>query len=94
VCDAASLATLADGGDKVCFACLASKCATEVTACSTDCACAPAYTCLQQNSAGGINSGYSLCPEAVNALSSNDPALTMLAACAPGMCNAECFPSQ
>jgi hypothetical protein len=90
VCDAVSLATI-DAGATACFACQTAKCAPEITACSTDCSCAPAYNCLQANSAGGINSGYSACPSAIDALMNGDPGLMNLASCATTNCNPQCF---
>ncbi|HEX3771445.1 MAG TPA: hypothetical protein VHV30_11290 [Polyangiaceae bacterium] len=91
VCDAVSLAIM-DGGLVPCFQCQATMCAALITACSTDCLCAPAYNCLQLNSAQGINSGYSSCPGAIDAISNSDPGLTLLAHCATTMCNAQCNP--
>jgi hypothetical protein len=90
-CDAASLATLADGGAPACFACQATKCASMVAACSTDCVCTAQYTCLQQNSMGGLNSGYSACPDAINAQMNGNKALTDVADCAALKCMPECF---
>jgi hypothetical protein len=92
VCDAASLATI-DAGATACFACQASQCAAELAACSTDCTCAPVYSCLQANSMGGINSGYSACPDAIAALMNSNAALTASAACATKSCHPECFGS-
>jgi hypothetical protein len=93
MCDAVSLAVMPDGGNAACFRCQATKCASQLTACATDCACAPAYNCLQGNSAMGLNSGYSSCGNAVDAISNGDPGLTNVAACATQSCNAECFPT-
>ena len=90
-CDAASLATIADGGAPACFACQATKCASMVAACSTDCVCTAQYTCLQQNSVGGLNSGYSACPDAIDAQMNGNKALTNVADCAAMNCMPECF---
>jgi hypothetical protein len=63
----------------------------EVATCSTDCECAPAYGCLEMNSAAGsINSGYSLCQEAINTLMNGNAALTDVTNCGNAMCHAEC----
>ncbi|HEY5146669.1 MAG TPA: hypothetical protein VII82_07865 [Polyangiaceae bacterium] len=91
ICDAASLAPILDGGTVACFECQSKNCASELTVCSTDCACAPAYTCLQQNSVGGVNSGYSACPNAVSAQFGSNAALMAVASCATTMCNPQCF---
>jgi hypothetical protein len=91
ICDAASLAPILDGGTVACFECQSKNCASELTVCSTDCACAPAYTCLQQNSVGGVNSGYSACPNAVSAQFGSNQALMAVASCATTMCNPQCF---
>lgn len=90
-CDAASLTPPADGGAAACFACQATHCAAEVAACATDCACGPAYACLERNGTGTLNSGYSACGEAVDALMNGNPALTGVAQCATLMCNGPCF---
>jgi|CZKU01.1.fsa_nt_gi hypothetical protein len=90
-CDAVSLAPILDGGAAGCFECQTANCASLLAACSTDCVCAPVYTCLQQNSVGGINSGYSACMIAVNAQMDGNVALTKLAACATLMCGPSCF---
>jgi hypothetical protein len=92
VCDAVSLAVMDAGDDVPCFQCQATMCTALVTACSTDCLCAPAYNCLQQNSPQGLNSGYSACPGAIDAISNSDPGLTALAACATEMCHDQCYP--
>ncbi len=91
MCDAVSLAPIADASAAACFQCMATQCASEVAACSTDCECAPAYGCLEANSAAGsINSGYSLCQEAINTLMNGNVALTDLTNCGNAMCHAEC----
>ena len=65
---------------------------SEVAACSTDCVCAPAYACLEQNSAeGALSNGYSQCSEAVDAITNGNTALMALADCASLMCHPQCF---
>jgi hypothetical protein len=92
LCDAVSLAPAADASAAACFECQAMQCASETAACSTDCACAPAYSCLERNStAGSLNSGYSQCNEAVDALMNGNAALMGLADCAAANCKAACF---
>jgi hypothetical protein len=89
-----SLAAPADASAAACFECVASRCVPELTACSTDCACGPAYGCLEQMSMGGsLNTGYSACQSAVDAIMNGDKALTMLNNCANMSCNAPCFGS-
>jgi hypothetical protein len=91
-CDAVSLAPVADAAAAACFECQATECMTEVAACSTDCACAPAYHCLEENSsAGSLNSGYSLCPDSINTLMNGNLALMNLAGCATTSCSPACF---
>jgi hypothetical protein len=91
MCDAVSLAPLADASAAACFQCLSTQCMMEVATCSTDCECAPAYGCLEMNSAAGsINSGYSLCQEAINTLMNGNAALTDVTNCGNAMCHAEC----
>jgi hypothetical protein len=92
LCDAASLAPIADASLASCFQCQSARCASLLTVCSTDCSCAPAYTCLQQMSTmGSLNTGYSSCMAAIDALSSGNTALMDLQSCATMMCNASCF---
>jgi hypothetical protein len=92
LCDAASLAPVADAALASCFQCQSARCASLLTVCSTDCSCAPAYTCLQQMSTmGSLNTGYSSCMAAIDALSSGNTALMDLQSCATMMCNASCF---
>lgn len=92
VCPAVSLTAPTDSGAAACFACMATSCMADLTACSTDCMCGPAVQCLEQNSTmNSINTGYSQCPTAVGALSNGDPALMSLSACATQMCNSQCF---
>jgi hypothetical protein len=92
MCDAVSLAPVADAGAAACFECQATHCMAEVAACAVDCTCAPAYGCLEQNSTGGsINSGYSACTLAVDAIMNNNAALTAVAGCATNSCHPECF---
>jgi hypothetical protein len=92
MCDAVSLATVADAGAAACFECVANRCMAQLTACSTDCACAPAFGCVEQmTTAGSLNTGYSACPSAVDAFMNGDPGLTMLNNCASKSCNAPCF---
>jgi hypothetical protein len=91
-CDAASLAPLVDAGAAACFVCQAAHCMQPIAECAIDCACAAAYTCLQQNSTGGsLNSGYSACGEAVDALMNGNAALTDVAGCTTNSCHDECF---
>ena len=91
-CDAVSLAPSPEAGAAACFECQASKCMAEMATCSTDCTCAPAFACLEQHSTGdSLNSGYSACEAAVNALMNGNAALMALAGCATNNCNAECF---
>ncbi len=91
MCDAVSLAAAPEAGAAACFECQAAQCATQTAACSTDCACAPAVSCLEQNStAGSLNSGYSQCGDAVNAIMNNNAALTALTQCAAMNCQSEC----
>ena len=90
-CDAVSLAASPEAGAAACFECQASKCMPEMATCSTDCTCAPAFSCLEQHSTGdSLNSGYSACEAAVNALMNGNAALMALAGCATNNCNAEC----
>jgi hypothetical protein len=92
LCDAASLAPIADASLASCFQCQSAMCASLLTVCSTDCACAPAYACLQQmSSMGSLNTGYSSCNAAITALSDGNMALMNLQSCATMMCNAPCF---
>jgi hypothetical protein len=92
MCDAVSLAPVADAGAAACFECQAAHCMPQVAACSTDCACAPAYVCLQRNSTGdSLNSGYSACPDAIDVLMNGNQALMDVAGCATTSCNAQCF---
>jgi hypothetical protein len=92
VCPAVSLTAPTDSGAAACFACMATSCMADLTACSTDCMCGPAVQCLEQNSTmNSLNTGYSQCPMAVGALSNGDPALMTLSACATTMCNSQCF---
>jgi hypothetical protein len=91
MCDAVSLTPSPEAGAAACFQCQQTQCASDVAACSTDCTCAPAYSCLEQNSApGSLNSGYSQCSEAVDALMNGNPALMNLAGCASLNCKSEC----
>jgi hypothetical protein len=91
-CDAVSLAPSPEAGAAACFECQASKCMPEMATCSADCTCAPAFSCLEQHSTGdSLNSGYSACEAAVNALMNGNAALMGLAGCATNNCNAECF---
>jgi hypothetical protein len=91
MCDAVSLAAPSDAGAAACFACLAMKCMSQVAMCSTDCTCAPAYACLEQNSTGdSLNSGFSLCQDAVNAIGNGNGPLTAVTQCSTTSCNAEC----
>ncbi len=91
MCDAVSLAPPADASAVACFQCLATQCMMEVAACSTDCGCAPAYACLEAHSAeGSINSGFSLCQDAINTLMNGNVALTDLTNCGTAMCHSEC----
>jgi hypothetical protein len=94
LCDAVSLAAVPDSGNPACFQCQSTTCAQELAACSTDCACAPAYACLQQMTTASLSSGYSLCETAIDALMNGDPALTALQGCATLKCNAECVGDQ
>ena len=92
LCDAASLAPVADAALASCFQCQSAMCASLLAVCSTDCSCAPAYACLQQMSTmGSLNTGYSSCMAAIDALSSGNTALMDLQSCATMMCNAPCF---
>jgi hypothetical protein len=92
LCDAASLAPVADAALASCFQCQSAMCASLLTACSTDCLCAPAYACLQQMSnMGSLNTGYMSCQAAVAALTDGNVALMNLQGCATIMCNAPCF---
>ncbi len=93
LCDAVSLAAPADSGAPACFACIAAMCMSEVAACSTDCACAPAYACLEMSSTGdSLNTGYSACQTAVNTLMNGNAALTALTDCArTTSCSSQCF---
>jgi hypothetical protein len=92
MCDAVSLAAPPDAGAAACFDCQAMKCMPEITTCATDCSCAPAFSCLEQNSTGdSLNSGFSVCTDAVDAISNGNAALTNLSHCATTNCNAECF---
>ncbi len=94
MCDAVSLAAPAEAGAAACFACQAMKCMSEMATCSTDCTCAPAFACLEQNSTGdSLNSGYSACPMTVEAIMNGNEALMGLAGCAATNCSAECFGS-
>jgi hypothetical protein len=85
-CAAASLAPMPDAGLLACFQCHMAMCAAELTACSTDCTCAPAYQCLEANS--NING---LCPSVMAALANSDDALTRLSSCSVMKCNSPCF---
>lgn len=85
-CAAASLTPMPDAGLLACFQCHMAMCATELTACSTDCVCAPAYQCLEANS--NING---LCPSVMAALANSNAALTNLAGCSVMMCDSPCF---
>lgn len=92
MCDAVSLAPVAEAGAAGCFECQAAHCMAQIATCSTDCTCAPAYTCLEQNAQeGALNSGYSACNEAIDALMNGNLALMDVAGCATTNCNAECF---
>ena len=92
LCDAASLAPLADAALASCFECQSAMCASLLTVCSTDCACAPAYTCLQQMSnMGSLNTGYPMCNAAISALTDGNTALMNLQGCATIMCSPQCF---
>ena len=92
MCDAVSLAAPPDAGAAACFECQAMKCMPTIAACATDCTCGPAFSCLEQNSTGdSLNSGYSACSAAVDALMNGNPALMNLAGCATNNCSAECF---
>jgi hypothetical protein len=92
MCDAVSLAPVVEAGAAACFECQATQCVSEIAACSTDCTCAPAYGCLEQKSTGGsINSGYSSCTDAVDALMNGNTALMNVADCASAKCHPDCF---
>ncbi len=92
MCDAVSLAPVVDAAAAACFECQASHCTAEIAACSTDCSCAPAYSCLEQNSAeGALSSGYSACPEAIDTVMNGNVALTNLTQCATSSCNPQCY---
>jgi hypothetical protein len=92
LCDAASLAPVADAALASCFQCQSAMCASLLAVCSTDCACAPAYACLQQMSImGSLNTGYASCQAAVDALTNGNVALMNLQGCATIMCNVPCF---
>jgi hypothetical protein len=92
MCDAVSLAAPPDAGAAACFTCLAGSCMSQIAACSTDCACAPAFGCLQQKSTGGsLNTGFSACQDAVDAIMNGNAALTSLTQCATQSCNAQCY---
>jgi hypothetical protein len=92
VCAAVPLSGPVDGGLPACFACIAMSCMAQLTACSTDCMCAPAYQCLGQKSIPpNLNTGYSSCDTAVGAIADGNQALTMLNGCAQAMCNSQCF---
>jgi hypothetical protein len=91
ICPAVPLSGPSDGGLPACFACIATMCMGDLTTCSTDCSCAPAYQCLEQMSTQpNINTGFSLCPTAIGGIADNNAALTNLNHCAQAMCPAQC----
>ncbi len=85
-CDAASLAPIPDAALPACFQCIAAMCPLDVTTCSTDCSCAPAFACLE-----AMGNNNSLCPAVMSALSNSNTALTNLEACEVGKCNDPCY---
>jgi hypothetical protein len=92
ICPAASLTAPADAAVADCFTCVAAMCMSELTTCSTDCMCAPAWQCVEQMSVmGSINTGYSQCQAAISALSNGDVAMMNLQTCSTMKCNPQCF---
>jgi hypothetical protein len=92
MCTAVSLTPMAGAASFSCFNCQATKCASEMAACASDCACGPAYVCLEGHADMGLNAAYSMCQDtALAAVSNGNQAIMTLAACATNKCNAECF---
>jgi len=86
-CDASLLLT-GDSGAASCAACQSAHCATDMALCASDCVCSMAVMCLQQN-----DNSYSLCQNAIDALSNGNVALMNLAGCTAMDCmNTPCFP--
>jgi hypothetical protein len=85
-CDAVSLAPVADAALSTCFQCIAAMCASDVSMCSTDCTCAPAFACLE-----AMGNNNSQCPAVMAALANSNAALTGLEGCEVMMCDAPCY---
>jgi len=85
-CDAVSLAPIPDAALSTCFQCITAMCASEVSTCSTDCICAPAFACLE-----AMGNNNSQCPAVMAALSNSNAPLTSLEACEVMKCDGPCY---
>jgi hypothetical protein len=77
----------------VCIQCMTSNCASQITACGTDCACVASLNCLFTMDQIGFNNAYSArCQStALGQISAGNAALIAWNGCTAQNCNCPCF---
>jgi hypothetical protein len=73
-----------------CLQCLTSNCSSQIAECGPDCVCQPALTCLLQMGKLGFNNAYTICPNALAAISNGNPPLMDFSNCSATKCNCQC----
>ena len=75
-----------------CLQCMTSNCASQITACGTDCACVASLDCLFSMDQIGFNNAYTRCQStALGQISSGNAALIAWNGCTVQNCGCPCF---